>query len=398
LDDEPAQEPERPHQTEATIEGLQRAVGSARSLSSVQQETLMALLEVVWSLAMRPLLNVSSFWLNGDRYPRVILRARRSYFQLHQMIGHIVRALSAQVGESFLSDARLGEYLSAFDCPDLRLQFSLEGLMRVIAEKGSKVGNRVCGMILRRLTLVIGGVIPHFCIDRYFRILLMFFSPTPPLLPPEWFTRCVLPTFRLQFLASYYTALEDLCSWAYGENPENGIKTLKFMLAGWPKTNSGKLPFFLRHLPTVVAVVPDSELEMIVCPLFARIADCIGCQHGSTAGGALKLISESEPFLMRFKPFARVVAENLRPALVLATDAWHQMENSTVSLALEVLETFDKEAFDAAAHGADKREKEKCHTWQTIGSFVTTASPGDVPAGFEVQLNTAFKTAEIGGS
>jgi hypothetical protein len=283
--------------------------------------------------------------------------------------------------------------LAAFDSPDVRVQFSLEGMLRLVSDRATNAPHRICALILKRITLATSGVAPHFCLERYFRILLFFFSSGTPPPHPAWFGARVLPAFALGFLPSYFSALEDLCGWAYRQNSENAVRALRHLLSVWPRTLSGKLPFFLKHIPSVVASLPASELPRLVTPLFVNIAQCIASDHAATATGAIKLITEYRAFLPKFKPFARVVAALLHPALTEATGAWHQMGNLQADLALEILRTFDGDAFEAVSRKTtdeDPDDKMRWEVWRRLAGVVGLAHPEDVPADFVARARVEF--------
>jgi serine/threonine-protein phosphatase 2A regulatory subunit B' len=293
----------------------------------------------------------------------------------------------------FLTDARLVQYLSAFDSPDVRVQFSLEGMLRLIGDRSANAPHRICALVLKRIMLATSDVIGHYCLERYFRILLFFFSSGTQPPQPSWFTARILPAFEVVFLPSYFGALEDLCAWAYRQSSDNAARAMRHLLKVWPRTLSAKLPLFLKHVPAVVASLPEAELSTVVAPLFANIAHCIASDHSATATSAIKMITESLDVLTKFRPFAVTVVGLLHPAITQATGAWHQMGNLQAHLALEILRTFDGDAFEAVARktGEDETDdKVKWETWRRIAAVVGFAHPEDVPEDFGTRARAEF--------
>jgi hypothetical protein len=225
-------------------------------------------------------------------------------------------------------------------------------------------------------------------------MLLFFFSSETPPPHPSWFAARILPAFAVAFLPSYFSALEDLCAWAYRQSSDNAARAMRRLLAVWPRTLSGKLPFFLRHVPALVASLPEAELPTVVAPLFVNIAHCIASDHAATATSAIKLITEYRAFLTKFRPFAATFARLLHPALTEATGAWHQAGNLQADLALEILRTFDGDAFEDVSRktggGDEGDEKVRWEVWRRIAAVVGVAHPEDVPEDFGACARAEF--------
>ncbi|KAG8465708.1 hypothetical protein KFE25_003015 [Diacronema lutheri] len=212
--------------------------------------------------------------------------------------------------------------------------------------------------------------------------------------------RALLPLHKVKFVGMYHQQLSYCVTQFVEKDPKLAVPVLKSILAFWPLTYSPKEVLFLNEVEEVLEMIHASEFHLVMAPLFAKVAHCIGSPHFQVAERAL--------FLWNNEYVVSLIAQNREQILPIVFEALYNNSrshwNTTVhSLTCNVVKLFmemDANLFDECSNSYRLRAHEdkakairRADAWSEV-----LAEAKKAPAFATLKLNDAvLSMAERGG-
>jgi len=175
--------------------------------------------------------------------------------------------------------------------------------------------------------------------------------------------RALLPLHKVHHVSMYHQQLSYCVTQFVEKDPDLSEQVLKYILSFWPRTFSAKEVLFLNEVEEILEMVQSQQFQVIMVPLFDRIALCVGSPHFQVAERAL--------FLWNNEYIVSLIASSREAVLPRVFEALYTNSrnhwNSTVhGLTCNVVKLFmemDSTLFDKCSQEyrekSEKEEKEK---------------------------------------
>jgi serine/threonine-protein phosphatase 2A regulatory subunit B' len=162
--------------------------------------------------------------------------------------------------------------------------------------------------------------------------------------------RALLPLHKVKFVGMYHQQLSYCVTQFVEKDPKLAVPVLKSILAFWPLTYSPKEVLFLNEVEEILEMIHANEFQLVMIPLFAKVAHCIASPHFQVAERAL--------FLWNNEYVVSLIAQNREQILPTVFEALYNNSrshwNSTVhSLTCNVVKLFmemDANLFDECSN------------------------------------------------
>lgn len=159
----------------------------------------------------------------------------------------------------------------------------------------------------------------------------------------------LVPLHKVSGLANFHAQLAYCVSQFVDKDPTLSVVVISGLLRYWPATDSAKEMLFLNELEELLDLTQPEQFEILIPPLFSRMAQCIGSPHFQVAERSL--------FFWQNEHINELIAQNSEVIFpILARDLQSTHWNKTVSdLTVEVLKTFiDLDAILVEQHRKEK--------------------------------------------
>lgn len=189
----------------------------------------------------------------------------------------------------------------------------------------------------------------------------------------QFLMKALLPLHKVHHVSMYHQQLSYCVTQFVEKDPKLAEQVLSSILQFWPRTFSAKEVLFLNEVEEILEMVQAQEFQLIMSPLFAQVAKCVGSPHFQVAERAL--------FLWNNEYIVSLIAQQRDQILPLVFEALYTNSrshwNSTVhGLTCNVVKLFmemDSKLFDdCSAEYRDMQEREagiwkqKEEMWNTI--------------------------------
>jgi serine/threonine-protein phosphatase 2A regulatory subunit B' len=214
----------------------------------------------------------------------------------------------------------------------------------------------------------------------------------------QFLSKALLPLHKVHHVSMYHQQLSYCVTQFVEKDPKLSEQVLTHILQYWPCTFSAKEVLFLNEVEEILEMVQVAEFDVIMTPLFKRIAECVASPHFQVAERAL--------FLWNNEYIVSLIAQKRQEVLPLVFEALYTNSrshwNSTVhGLTCNVVKLFmelDSNLFDACSNDyrtsqeeLASREAEKQQSWSQIDD-AAKKSPHYAKFDFQV-ANAGSRTA-----
>jgi len=166
----------------------------------------------------------------------------------------------------------------------------------------------------------------------------------------QFLLRALLPLHKVKFVGMYHQQLSYCVTQFVEKDPKLAVPVLHAILAFWPHTYSPKEVLFLNEVEEVLEMIHAPEFQVVMEPLFTKVAQCIGSPHFQVAERAL--------FLWNNEYVVSHIAQNREQILPIVFEALYNNSrshwNATVhSLTCNVVKLFmemDAPLFDECSN------------------------------------------------
>jgi len=166
----------------------------------------------------------------------------------------------------------------------------------------------------------------------------------------------LVPLHKVSGLANFHPQLAYCVSQFVDKDPMLAVCVVSGLLRFWPTTDSAKELLFLNELEELLDLTQPEQFEVLIPPLFARLAKCISSPHFQVAERSL--------FFWQNEHISELIQQNsARIFPIMARGLSRAHWNPTVNnLTVDILKTFvDTDAAMVEQHRRAKETEEQDH-------------------------------------
>lgn len=245
----------------------------------------------------------------------------------HLVIAHkILRALMHDHGRfmEFLTKDFAKKLIDSLDTPIRSEQQQFEETAKMIIE--GYIGQRH-NMLSYMISLLINyadGVTDTTAIGSILRLFTAYFmSFEPPLKTINYmiFRTVIFPLLSTHGAADFENPLCDLSLIFQASDAATALWCLKYLDSHWPKASVKKELTFLRHLTSLIPVLPSTLLSSTASIIIKLLSKSVRSASVSISIFAI-MYCNNEDFLNVYKPTPELILKFLIPATREATKMW----------------------------------------------------------------------------
>ncbi|KAI8976463.1 phosphatase 2A regulatory B subunit-domain-containing protein [Pilobolus umbonatus] len=201
--------------------------------------------------------------------------------------------------------------------------------------------------------------------------------------------KVLVPLHKPISLATYSPQLNYCVIQFLEKDPDLVPKVIEGLLRYWPKVNSAKQVIFLTEIDEILDVTESPEFDLIMIPLFTKLAQCVASPHFQVAERALGFY--------HYEDIANHLSDNITVLMPIVFPSlyqhskmhWNSTIHGLVEYALNLLRTIDPTLFEKYAEEYDaevdrksskKTIDDKIKDWKALQpkSVSTLATEEDV--------------------
>ncbi|GAB5585318.1 serine/threonine-protein phosphatase 2A 56 kDa regulatory subunit delta isoform [Umbelopsis nana] len=219
-------------------------------------------------------------------------------------------------------------------------------------------------------------------------------------------TKVLIPLHKAKSLALYHPQL-GYCVVQFLEKDQSLTpEVVSGLLRYWPKVNTSKEVMFLTEIEEILEVIDVQEFQIIMVPLFTRIAECVASSHFQVAERAL--------YYWNNEYIVSLMAENIEVILPIvfpplyrnSKSHWNQAILSLVYNALKLFMDINPVLFEECTNTyrinrqlERKRQKEREELWMRIEEKASKNAQMAIPEShsiFDGNITNASEETEQG--
>ncbi|KAL9538609.1 Serine/threonine-protein phosphatase 2A 56 kDa regulatory subunit delta isoform [Mucor bainieri] len=194
-------------------------------------------------------------------------------------------------------------------------------------------------------------------------------------------SRVLVPLHKAKSLALYHPQLA-YCVVQFLEKDRNlTYEVVTGLLRYWPKLNSSKEIMFLNEMEEILDIMDVPEFQQIMCPLFAKISQCVASPHFQVSERALYYWNNDYVISLMAENI-KVIMPLIFPTLYKTSKThWNKTILGLVYTALKLCIDIDPALFDECANEYKnqrqlerKHQKEREDNWRRLQQKVERMS------------------------
>ncbi len=171
----------------------------------------------------------------------------------------------------------------------------------------------------------------------------------------QFLLKALLPLHKVHHVSMYHQQLSYCVTQFVEKDPQLAEPVLLHILECWPRTFSAKEVLFLNEVEEILEMVQQPEFQLIMKPLFSRIALCVGSPHFQVHPG-LPNDTHAHARTCPYTPRLALLLQVAERALFLWNNEYivsliAQSRDKVLPLVFEALYTNSRAHWNSTVHG-----------------------------------------------
>jgi serine/threonine-protein phosphatase 2A regulatory subunit B' len=139
-------------------------------------------------------------------------------------------------------------------------------------------------------------------------------------------TKVLMPLHKPASIAAYQPQLAYCVVQFLEKDPALSKPVVDSLIRYWPKVNSAKQVMFLNEIEEILDVVENAEFQIIMTPIFKKVAVCISSSHFQVAERALYLWNNEFILNLMHENIQTIMPLVFKPLYTHSQQHWNRYE------------------------------------------------------------------------